>query len=45
MVPGQESKMARIHGRNGICYLGIAAGAEASPVAYLSDWSISSKVG
>lgn len=32
--------MARIHGRNGICYMGIASGAAASPVAFLSDWSI-----
>jgi hypothetical protein len=32
--------VARIHGRNGIFYAGIASGASASPVAYLSDWSI-----
>jgi len=32
--------MARIHGRNGIAYVGIASGATASPVAFLSDWSI-----
>jgi hypothetical protein len=32
--------MARIHGRNGICYFGLASGAAASPIAYLSDWSI-----
>jgi hypothetical protein len=30
----------RIHGRNGIAYVGIASGAAASPVAYLSTWSI-----
>lgn len=30
----------RIHGRNGMCYVAIASGAAASPVAYLSDWSI-----
>jgi hypothetical protein len=30
----------RIHGRNGIMYVGIASGAAASPVAFLSDWSI-----
>lgn len=34
--------MARIHGRNGIVYLGIASSAAlATPVAYLSDWTIS----
>lgn len=32
--------MARIHGRNGIAYMGIAAGSAATPVAFLSDWSI-----
>jgi hypothetical protein len=36
--------MARLHGRNGIVYIGISApagvSAAASPVAYLSDWSI-----
>ena len=32
--------MARIHGRNGILYSGIASGAAASPVAFLSDWTI-----
>ena len=36
--------MARIHGRNGICYMGIASGAAASPVAFLSDWSINMTV-
>jgi hypothetical protein len=32
--------VARIAGRNGILYAGIASGAAASPVAFLSDWSI-----
>ena len=32
--------MARLHGRNGILYAGIASGATASAVAYLSDWTI-----
>jgi len=32
--------VARIHGRNGILYAGIASGAAASPVAFLSDWEI-----
>lgn len=32
--------MARLHGRRGQVYCGIASGAAASPVAYLSDWSI-----
>lgn len=32
--------MARIHGRNGIAYVSINAGAAASPVAFLSDWSV-----
>lgn len=32
--------MARIHGRNGIAYLGTTSAAAASPVAFLSDWSI-----
>lgn len=33
--------MARIHGRNGICYVGATEAADASPVAFLSDWTIS----
>lgn len=33
--------MARIHGRNGICYIGATSGDDASPMAYLSDWTIS----
>lgn len=32
--------MLRIHGRNGIVYLGINPGDSASPMAFLSDWSI-----
>src|SRR5215471_16942559 len=32
--------MARIHGRNGIAYVGNTSAAAASPVAFLSDWSI-----
>lgn len=32
--------MSRIAGRNGILYCGIASGATASPVAFLSDWSV-----
>jgi hypothetical protein len=32
--------IARIHGRNGIAYVGATNGAAASPVAFLSDWSI-----
>ena len=30
----------RIHGRNGILYAGVASGAAASPISFLSDWSI-----
>lgn len=32
--------MSRIHGRNGVLYLGATAGAAASPVAFLSDWVV-----
>ena len=32
--------MARIHGRNGILYSGIASGSAASPIAFMSDWTI-----
>lgn len=32
--------MARIHGKGGFAYVAIASGAAASPVAYLSDWTI-----
>lgn len=34
----------RLHGRNGMVYVGIASGAAASPVAYLNDWSINFQV-
>lgn len=34
----------RIHGRNGVVYVGIASGAAASPVAYLNTWSINFSV-
>lgn len=34
----------RLHGRNGIIYVGIASGSAASPVAYLNDWSINFQV-
>lgn len=30
----------RIHGRNGIVYVGVNTGDAASPMAFLSDWSI-----
>jgi hypothetical protein len=30
----------RIHGRAGIAYLGLTSGAAASPLAYLSDWTV-----
>jgi hypothetical protein len=32
--------MSRIHGRNGIVYLGVNPADQASPMLYLSDWSI-----
>lgn len=32
--------MSRLHGRNGIVYLSVNSGDEASAMAYLSDWSI-----
>src|SRR5215831_7831523 len=32
--------MARIHGKQGVFYMGIASGATASPVTFMSDWSI-----
>lgn len=34
----------RIHGRNGIVYMSATSAAAASPVAFLSDWSISFSV-
>lgn len=33
--------MARIHGRNGRVYMGLASAGTAEPVAFLSSWSIS----
>lgn len=36
--------MSRIHGRNGIVYLGVNSGDPASPMAFLSDWSINFSV-
>lgn len=33
--------MARIHGRNGRVYLGLASAGTAEPVAFLNSWSIS----
>lgn len=33
--------MARIHGRNGIAYMGVTSGDEATPMAFMSDWTIS----
>lgn len=32
--------MSRIHGRNGIVYIGVNNGDAASPTMFLSDWSI-----
>src|SRR6266487_1933479 len=32
--------MARLHGKRGIVYLGIMAGADASPIAFLTNWNI-----
>lgn len=32
--------MARIHGRNGIAYIGQTSGAAASPMTFLTDWSV-----
>lgn len=32
--------MSRIHGRNGMCYLGATTGAAASPLAFVADWTI-----
>ena len=36
--------MARFHGRNGMVYLGLTNGGAATPVAYLTDWSINKTV-
>lgn len=32
--------MARIHGRNGRLYVGVASGGTAEPIAFLSKWSL-----
>jgi hypothetical protein len=32
--------VARFHGRNGLVYLGLTNGGSASPVAFISDWTI-----
>lgn len=32
--------MARIHGKSGMVYVGIASGAVATPIAFLTDWNI-----
>jgi hypothetical protein len=32
--------LSRIHGRNGIAYVSVTAGVAASPMAYLSDWTL-----
>lgn len=36
--------MARIHGRAGTMYVGIASGGVAEPVAFLTKWSLSNSV-
>lgn len=36
--------MSRIHGRNGVAYVAITNAAAASPMAFLSDWSINFSV-
>ena len=36
--------MARFHGRNGVVYLGLTTGVAASPVTFLSDWTINKVV-
>lgn len=36
--------MSRIHGRNGIVYLGVNPADAASPMAFLSDWSLNYSV-
>lgn len=33
--------MARLHGRRGRVYIGIASGAEASPLPFIASWSVS----
>jgi hypothetical protein len=32
--------LSRIHGRNGVAYVGVNNADQASPMAFLSDWSI-----
>jgi hypothetical protein len=32
--------VARLHGKSGVVYVGIASGAVASPIAYLTNWDI-----
>jgi hypothetical protein len=32
--------LARIHGKSGIVYVGVASGAAASPIAFLNDWTM-----
>lgn len=32
--------MARLHGKSGMVYVALASGAAASPIAYMSDWTI-----
>lgn len=32
--------MSRLHGRNGIVYMGINSGDAASPMAFIADWSM-----
>jgi hypothetical protein len=32
--------VSRIHGRNGLVYLGVTNGAAASPLAFVADWTI-----
>lgn len=34
--------MARIHGRRGRCYVAVASGGTAEPVAFLNSWSMDS---
>ena len=36
--------MARFHGRNGVVYLGLTTSGAATPVAFLTDWTISKTV-
>lgn len=32
--------MGRIHGRNGMVYVALTSGAAATPLAYVSDWTV-----